>query len=105
MTKTENASKEEITAYREEEEITMKNTADIKFLELCEEIDYWKVTAKHWEIAYKNLQTEHTAMLKDSIRHGEEMVGGFLSLVLNNDIVPRKEEVTSCSTKRQYNIG
>jgi hypothetical protein len=64
-------------------------TIDLKFAELCDEIDYWKSEAYKWKNRYIELRQEHTSTVKDSIKHGEAMIGNF---VLSNDIAPREQK-------------
>lgn len=67
-------------------------TADLKFYELCEEVDMWKDESAYWQEKYENLLKEHNDMVRSSIRHNEGMIAGFLKLIINKDITVKKPE-------------
>lgn len=66
-------------------------TIDIKFSELCEEIDYWKNRANKYEKLYNEAVDEKIDLVHGQIKHNEAMIGGMLALVLSKDILPKKQ--------------
>lgn len=61
-------------------------TLDIKFNEMCEEIDYWKAEALHWKREAKYYQKEYSKSITDGINNNYNMVG----LMLKSIIEPSK---------------
>ena len=54
-------------------------TVDIKFYELCDEIDYWKVRTKKAEADAKYWQDEYSRHLNESIaRSGKEVANALM---------------------------
>jgi hypothetical protein len=66
-------------------------TADIKFIELCNEIDYWEEEAKHWKDKYDKLNKEHFEMIDKNIKHNYTMFGNILKALLSSDEKKLKE--------------
>lgn len=58
-------------------------TADIKFLELCDEIDYWKERAEMWEQRYKQERDENIAFVNNRLEETKKGVGIALMLALS----------------------
>lgn len=57
-------------------------SSDLDFAIQCaEELPKWKAEAKFW-------RAEHGRVVNDSIRHGEEMTGNILKLVLDGALRP-----------------
>ena len=59
------------------------NTADLKFLELCYEIDCWKQEAEYYKNLYNESQKDYNELLNRGIADGQKTVGSLLSLMLN----------------------
>ncbi len=60
-------------------------TADIKFFELCEEIDYWKSEAQKWENQYNEMVAKYNTLINDDIKHSQVMIGNLVKLALVSD--------------------
>lgn len=58
-------------------------TADIKYINLCDEIDYWKDQAKYWEAECKQAQKEHYKSINHSIDESKKCIGVMLNAVLD----------------------
>lgn len=58
-------------------------TADIKFLDLCEEIDYWKERAKKAEEDAEYWQTEYRKHLNESMISAKKGVANALMFALS----------------------
>ena len=58
-------------------------TADIKFLDLCEEIDYWKERAEKAEKDAKYWQEEYSKQLDSSLKSAQKGVADALMLALS----------------------
>ena len=63
---------------------------DIKFAELCDEVDYWKQKAEYWKQEYDTVRIKHLQSMNDSIDNGKEQIGMMLSAVLDPDSVINK---------------
>jgi len=57
----------------------MKRTSDIKFFELCDEIDYWKEQAEHYKEKY---ETELSERMIDSNQRLKEAQSGVANALL-----------------------
>ena len=57
-------------------------TVDIKFNELCDEIDYWKSEADHWKSEFEKERDSHIELLNDSIERSRKGIGQALALAL-----------------------
>ena len=57
-------------------------TADKLFLQLCEEIDYWKNEAKYWEAKYKECNKQLRESYDRQIQSGKDVFGVVLKGVL-----------------------
>ena len=44
-------------------------TADIKFIELCNEVDSWRAEAEYWKQQYEDLIKEYSKHLKQTLKH------------------------------------
>lgn len=61
-------------------------TIDIKFYELCNEIDYWKNQAKYWEAEYNEKNKKYRELIDYSINHSYTMIGKTIEkLLLDSD--------------------
>lgn len=60
-----------------------ESTANLKFLQLCEEIDYWKGKSQHWEEEYKKLLAEYHSFLNESNENVRKAVCQSLLLALS----------------------
>ena len=58
-------------------------TADIKFLELCDEIDYWKERAKQAEEDAKYWQEEYSKHLNEGLVSAKKGVANALMFALS----------------------
>jgi hypothetical protein len=63
------------------------STIEIKFRELCNEIDYWKELSFYYKELYEQEKKKKFDMLNESIEHGKAMMGNVLKLLLDEDIV------------------
>lgn len=63
-----------------------KYTADLKFLELCDEIDYWKDVAQKEKEDATHWRNEYNHLLNSQLNHSKEMVGTMLKGLLNKTI-------------------
>lgn len=73
-------------------------TADIKFIDLCEEIDYWRERAEKAEKDSKHWQEEYSKQLDSSLKSAQKGVASALMLALsvkddeNGNLVIEKED-------------
>lgn len=58
-------------------------TADIKFLDLCEEIDYWKERAEAAEADAKYWKDEYSKHLSESLASAQKGVANALMFALS----------------------
>ena len=61
----------------------MKSTIDLKFSDLCDEIDYWKIEAKYWKDEYDNLLKEDIKKSNESLEHAQKGVANALMFALS----------------------
>ncbi len=57
-------------------------TVDLKFWELCDEIDYWKERAKHYEKEYNDLLAENAIQSKERLLDAQKGVANALRFAL-----------------------
>lgn len=75
----------------------MKHTADIKFLELCEEIDFWKEQARYYKKEYEQQLQERSIESKQNLVDAQEGVANALRFALavedgeNGELIINKE--------------
>jgi hypothetical protein len=73
-------------------------TVDIKFSQLCEEIDYWKSEAQYWKEMHDKINREHNEFISERLTESKVGIGNALMLLLatndlpNGDIVIKKED-------------
>ena len=73
-------------------------TADLKFLELCDEIDYWKTKAKKWEDDYNELMEEYRQTINEHSESIKKSCGQALLFALHvqddaeGNLVIKKED-------------
>ena len=60
-------------------------TVDLKFAELCSEIDYWKSEAERYKAMYEEEIAINTAQTKKGIADNMNMVGQILKIALNSE--------------------
>ena len=58
-------------------------TADIKFLQLCNEIDQWKDEANYWKEKYEELQKEYSEHINQSLVSAQKGVANALMFALS----------------------
>ena len=58
-------------------------TADIKFVELCDEIDRWKAEAKYWKEMFEQERDERTELLNQNMLNAKKGVANALMLALH----------------------
>jgi hypothetical protein len=58
-------------------------TIDLKFQEICDEVDRWKAEAEYWKKQYKKLQLEYHENINESIRYNYNVVGIALEAMLD----------------------
>lgn len=58
-------------------------TIDIKFSELCEEIDYWKERAKYAEESAEDWKNQYTTLLNESLATAQKGVANALMFALH----------------------
>ena len=58
-------------------------TANMKFLELCEEIDSWKEEAQYWKEKYEEATKEHHEYLNESLLSAQKGVANALMFCLS----------------------
>jgi hypothetical protein len=58
-------------------------TADIKFLDLCEEIDYWRERAEKAEADAEHWKEEYSKQLDSSLKSAQKGVANALMLALS----------------------
>lgn len=59
--------------------------AESLFLELCEEIDYWKSEANYYKEQYEKANKDFQEATTRSINHNMDMVGQMLKIALNSE--------------------
>jgi hypothetical protein len=73
-------------------------TFDIKFSELCDEIDYYKFEAERWKAKYEELKNETTKKTSDDLTRAQRDVGNALMFAFhvkddeNGNLVINKED-------------
>ena len=58
-------------------------TIDIKFSQLCDEIDHWKEEAEYWKDKFKSLDLEMRNRLAKDFQESKRGIGQMLSLALS----------------------
>ena len=58
-------------------------TANKTFLQLCEEVDYYKEKAEYFENLYKQERDKYSRQLNDSLEEAKKGVGEALMFMLN----------------------
>lgn len=58
---------------------------DIKFCELCEEIDFWKAKAEFLEHEYKELLKKYNKVIREDIKRNHKMIGEIFKFALNKE--------------------
>ena len=61
----------------------MKSTIDLKFSELCDEIDYWKIEAEHWKNEYDKLWKENGKKLQEDLDRSKKGLANALMIALS----------------------
>ena len=59
-------------------------TADLKFNQLCEEIDIWKEEARYWKAKYEKLEQESNEKLNSDLGTMKNMTGSILTALLHS---------------------
>ena len=73
-------------------------TAEITFIELCEEVDYWKSEAKKWKELYQNEVQERNKEWNERNEDAKKAVGNALMFALsvkddaNGNLIINKED-------------
>ena len=57
-------------------------TADVKFLQLCNEIDQWKEEANYWKEKYEELQKEYSEHINQNLVSAQKGVANALMFAL-----------------------
>jgi len=65
-------------------------TIDLKFQEVCDEVDEWKAEAEYWKKQYKKLQLEYHNNINESIQDNYNVIGTVLEAMLNPESVLNK---------------
>lgn len=85
-------------------------TTELKFYELCDEIDYWKERTREAEAQAQYWQDEYSRHLNESLASAKEGVANALMFALSvrddekgNLVIPQKERKTLA--KRLHNKG
>lgn len=60
-------------------------TINLKFNELCDEIDYWKDEAEHYRLKYEKLHKEYIGQLDKSTKDSMDMCGKIFSVMLRSE--------------------
>ena len=63
-------------------------TADMKFIELCDEIDYWKAEAEHWKKEYKDMRADNIKRMNESMESAKQGVANALMFALSVEDQP-----------------
>ena len=65
----------------------MKNqfTADLKFLQLCDEIDMWKNEAEFYKEKYEEVTKEYAKLLDTSLNDAKHTAGQLLTIMFNSE--------------------
>ena len=58
-------------------------TIDIKFLQLCNEIDQWKDEANYWKERYEEINKEYSQHLNQSLDSAQKGVANALMFALS----------------------
>lgn len=58
-------------------------TANLKFLDLCDEIDYWKSVAQKEKEEAEYYKKEYNDLMNGQLKHNKDMVGTMLTGLLN----------------------
>lgn len=58
-------------------------TVDVKFLQLCNEIDQWKDEANYWKDKYEELNKEYSQHLNQSLASAQKGVANALMFALH----------------------
>ncbi len=58
-------------------------TIDIKFFELCDEIDQWKEEVKFWKDKYEKLEKDYKNHLDNSLKSAQKDVANILTFALH----------------------
>jgi hypothetical protein len=72
-------------------------TVDVKFLQLCNEIDQWKDEANYWKEKYEELNKEYSQHLNQSLASAQKGVANALMFALsvkedeNGNLIINKE--------------
>lgn len=64
----------------------LEKTANTKFLELCDEIDYWKEVADKEKQEAQYWKKEYDDLMNGQLKHNKQMVGTILTGMLNGNI-------------------
>jgi hypothetical protein len=63
----------------------IESTANLKFIELCEEIDMWKNEAMYYKEKYEESTKDYSKLLSSSIADAKNTTGQLLSLMFNSE--------------------
>ena len=58
-------------------------TADMKFIELCDEIDYWKAQAEYWKKEYEDMRDENIKRTNESLKSAQQGVANALMFAMS----------------------
>lgn len=72
----------------------MMDTIDIKFRDLCDEIDYWKEQANYWESESKKNQKKLSKEINNSINNSKKMIETMFDAVLDPKSIINKGNAT-----------
>ena len=61
----------------------MKKTIDIKFSELCDEIDYWKEQAQHYKKMYEQELQDNIEQTNKSFKQTQKSIGQALMFAMS----------------------
>lgn len=73
-------------------ETYIEKTVDLKFSELCEEIDFLKAETKYWKDMYEEINKKYMNLLGSNIKHNEAIMGNILKLCLSMDVKKAKKQ-------------
>lgn len=60
-------------------------TVNMKFNELCDEIDFWKGEAEYYRLKYEKLHKKYMGHLDDSTKDSMNMCGKIFSIMLRSE--------------------
>lgn len=63
-------------------------TADMKFIELCDEIDYWRAESEHWKKEYEDMRADNIKRMNESMESAKQGVANALMFALSVEDQP-----------------